>query len=420
MTARPALAVPASSTSDSSGLPTAGPTAPPRSELWVVLGSAAFGLALLQGWGAFYTLYPTKPKLFFALEFVLVTATVLLSPRRRIHRVFLPIPMLMFVAWWMASYAWSTFPAGFPKANLEDATIVVTVMFVGGMFDRRQVARVLVGAGLVAIGLVVVTLVIQPGSAYQAASAEVGAPGLRGGFIHKTGLATCALLTGAAVFCFEPRRWLRLISYPTIAVMIVLSRSSAGLATMVTLTAVGWMLSHRDRIVAVVGRGLKSLSILTAMAGLVAIAALLGVITSLVGKDLTFSGRDRVWTGVIEQIQRKPVTGWGGNNLYAMIQQEPVLSINRPLGYVAATSHNAVLELLLRLGVVGLILYLVVFVSAARRGFAMLRTDAAWGRFILMALVVVAMFAVSEVLTVLGVWFALTCLFGSPGLDRSP
>jgi O-antigen ligase len=390
-----------------------------RSDLWLVFGGAALGLALLEGWGAFYTLYPTKPKLFFAAEFVLVVATLLLSPRRRVHRVFLPIPTLMFVAWWMASYAWSTFPAGFPKANLEDATAVSTVLLIGGMLDRRQLARVLIGSGMVAIGLVFVTLAIQPGSAYQAASAEVGAPGLRGGFIHKTGLASCVLLTASAVFCFERRRWVRMLCFPIVAVIIVLSRSSAGLATMMTLVVVGWLLSSRDRIVAVVGRGLKSLSVLTAMACLVAIAGLLGLITNLVGKDLTFSGRDQVWTGVIEQIQRRPITGWGGTNLYTMIQQDPVLSIVRPLGYVAATSHNAALELMLRLGIVGLVLYLIVFVSTVRHGFKMLRTEPMWGQFILMAMVVVAMFAVSEVLTVLGVWFALTCLLGSPGLDRS-
>jgi exopolysaccharide production protein ExoQ len=386
-------------------------------ELWVLLGSAAFGLALLQGWGSFYTLYPLKPKLYAAMEVMLITATLLVSPRGRVQRVFLPIPMLMFVAWWMASYSWSSFPAGFPKANLEDGVTVVTVMLIGGMLDRRQLGRVLVLSGLAAIGLVFVALVIQPGSAYQAPSLEVGAPGLRGGFIHKTGLASCLLLVASAVSCFEPRRWVRLLCYPTVAVMIVLSKSSAGLATSLTLVVVAWLLNHRDEIVAAVGRGLKSLSILTAIAGVGAIAALLGVITNLVGKDLTFSGRDKVWVGAIEQIQRKPITGWGGNNLYAMIQRDPVLSINRPLGYVAVTSHNAALELMLRLGVVGLALYLIVYVSTVRSGFKLLTRDPPWGRFILMMMVVVTMFAVSEVLTVLGVWFALTCLVGS--LSRS-
>jgi exopolysaccharide production protein ExoQ len=319
----------------------------------------------------------------------------------------------MFIAWWTSSYTWTVFPAGFLKGNLEDITTVITVILIGGVLDRRQLSRVLVGAGLCAIALVFVALVVQPGSAYQAASPEVGAPGLRGAFTHKTPMVTCMLLAASAVFCFERRRWVRIACFPTVAVIVVLSRSSAGLATSMTLVGVGWLLNHRDAIVTRVGRGLKSLSILSALAALGAVTVLLGVITQLLGKDLTFSGRDAVWTGVIEQIQRKPITGWGGTNLYALIQLDPVRSILRPLGYVAATSHNAMLELMLRLGVVGLILYLVVFVSTVRNGFRLLHSDPPWGRFVLLTMVIVTMFAVSETLTVLGVWFALTCLLGS-------
>jgi exopolysaccharide production protein ExoQ len=383
---------------------------------WVLFGSLAFGLALLEDWGAFYNFYPTRPRVYFAVEVVLIGATLMLSPQRRVHRVFLPIPMLAFVAWWIASYAWTVFPAGFAKSNLADATTVATVIVIGGMLDRRQLSRVLLGAGLCAVGLIVAALVLLPSVAYQPASLEVGAPGLRGGFIHKTPMVACVLLFASAVFCFEHRQWLRVLCFPAVAVIVILSRSSAGLAIGMSLVGTGWLMNHGERIAATIGRGLKSLSLLSVAAGVGVIAALLGVITKLLGKDLTFSGRNQVWAGVVRQIQRKPLAGWGGTDMYALIQLEPVRSIIRPLGYVAATSHNGVLELMLRLGVVGLVLYLVVLVSTVRNGFRLLRTDPAWGRFILMMMVIVVMFAVSEVLTVLGVWFALTCLFGSKRL----
>lgn len=386
------------------------------SKLWMLFGSLAFGLALLQDWGAFYNFYPTKPRVYFAAEVALMTAALMLSPQRWVYRVFLPIPMLAFVGWWMASYMWAVFPAGFAKNNLADATTVATVIVIGGMLDRRQLSRVLLGAGLVAVGLIVAALVLQPSLAYQPASLDVGAPGLRGGFIHKTPMVACVLLFASAVFCFEHRHWLRVLCFPTVAVIVILSRSSAGLAIGMSLVGTGWLLNHGEQIAATIGRGLKSLSLLSVVAGVGVIGALLGVITKLFGKDLTFSGRNQVWVGVVRQIQRKPIIGWGGTDMYALIRLEPVRSIIRPLGYKAATSHNGVLELMLRLGVVGLVLYIVVFASAVRNGFRLLRTDPAWGRFILMTMVIVAMFAVSEVLTVLGVWFALTCLFCSKRL----
>ena len=79
------------------------------------------------------------------------------------------------------------------------------------------------------------------------------------------------------------------------------------------------------------------------------------VLFGLLGKDATLTGRTKIWSAVLRQINERPWTGWG----YAAIWDEtdrwgPLAWITHDAGFRADHSHNSWLEQWLSLGVPGL------------------------------------------------------------------
>jgi len=116
----------------------------------------------------------------------------------------------------------------------------------------------------------------------------------------------------------------------------------------------------------------------TGVTGAVLLAAFLlvasDVFFSILGKDATLTGRTKIWSAAMRQIQEKPWIGYG----YAAVWGDesgrgPFAWISKEAGFKAQHAHNAWLEQWLGMGILGL---------------------AAWGLFYLqtMALAIVAVF----------------------------
>ncbi len=91
------------------------------------------------------------------------------------------------------------------------------------------------------------------------------------------------------------------------------------------------------------------------------------VLFGLLGKDATLTGRTKIWSGVMRQINERPWEGWG----YAAVWDEtdkwgPLAWITKDAGFRAHHAHNSWLEQWLGIGIPGL---------------------AAWGAFFLQTLV---------------------------------
>jgi exopolysaccharide production protein ExoQ len=75
---------------------------------------------------------------------------------------------------------------------------------------------------------------------------------------------------------------------------------------------------------------------------------------SMLGKDTTLSGRDVLWAAVWDFIKERPLLGYGYGAFWRESGDEARL-IWASLGWYPPHAHNAVLELLLQFGVLGLI-----------------------------------------------------------------
>ncbi|MDO8361987.1 MAG: O-antigen ligase family protein, partial [Actinomycetota bacterium] len=277
------------------------------------------------------------------------------------------------------------------------------------LLGKDAFVRCLLRSGYIAIGLIFVALAVQPGLAYQNWGP---APGLRGAFVHKNTMAPCLLVIAAAVLCFHPDRRFRRGFVAFVAVLLFFGQTTTGLATLAVLVFLNMVLSSYLGVVARLGRAAGSLMVASTMVLGVVVAQSFNSIVRLSGKDLTFSSRTVIWEGVTTAIRQRPWLGYG-YGVWQNIWVDPILAINLHNGFLVAESHSAPLDLMLRLGIVGLVLYLVQVVSTARVGWRGLLRGDPLGRMALLVVAVIILVGFSESLTAFGIWPALLIVFGS-------
>ena len=282
---------------------------------------------------------------------------VLARPRRELLTRRMPLALLGFVVWAAASWLWS---ADRPGSQIVLLTFVsqVVVAWCCGSFLRLSTLRRLTTRVAKALCLLTVAFLLL---AYQISTrpAEDGAPGWHGPFSHKNGLGSFVVL---ALLCFwfdrETKRSHRLGWLALAAALLVGSQSSTALALL--LVSMGALLWNRQT-----GPGaplwqrIGWLAALLAVLGSVAIllTTRFSVITGLLGRGSSLSGRTNIWAVVTERIQEKPFFGWGFGGEWrpeSLVGQ----SMWREMRFHAYHAHSGYLDLLLQVGLVGLLLYL--------------------------------------------------------------
>ncbi len=86
------------------------------------------------------------------------------------------------------------------------------------------------------------------------------------------------------------------------------------------------------------------------------------VLLSLLGRDSSFTGRTDLWEAVMIAISRHPLLGYGYDAFWQGLKGESLqAAINA--GWLAPHSHNGYLELALGLGIPGLALFVLIYIS---------------------------------------------------------
>jgi len=97
------------------------------------------------------------------------------------------------------------------------------------------------------------------------------------------------------------------------------------------------------------------------------------LLTNLLGRNGTLTGRAQLWAISLSSIELKPVLGYGYSAFW-MVSEE-ALRINAMLRWTVPHAHNAYIDLALELGLIGLALYVTAFIIAMWRAVAYMRTD---------------------------------------------
>ncbi len=156
-----------------------------------------------------------------------------------------------------------------------------------------------------------------------------------------------------------------------------------------------------------------------AMVGLLAASAQLGRITDFFDRDITLSGRTELWALLGEEILHRPMLGWGWNAYWGgWFSPNHEIWVSAP--WLPPSSHNALLEYTLELGIVGTGIFLALVVRAIGRSTHFLRRTPRGGMFPLGMLTLTVLFSMTETgLARRGVdWTLFVAAVGYAATDR--
>jgi exopolysaccharide production protein ExoQ len=88
---------------------------------------------------------------------------------------------------------------------------------------------------------------------------------------------------------------------------------------------------------------------------------------TLLGKDVTLTGRTEIWSAVLDSVAKRPLLGYGYQAFWLGLQGESYRVI-LAVSWVLAQAQNGFLDVMLEMGVAGLTIVLLVFAFAFRDG----------------------------------------------------
>lgn len=324
-------------------------------------------------------------------------------------------PILALTAWSFLTISWSVLPDPTLRRNIALLGTIAVGVLAGLRFDSDELGTTMSYAAALAI---VTTFAFT--AAFPGLGLDVHGQ-LRGPFAHKNTLggfaAIAALIVGYTVvnnWASAPSRIRRrniLVVLGCIACLI-LSRSGTPLLAMglgVLACALTRQLIGSDGLTRSLTPAVLGLS-----AGFLAISAseLGSIVTELLGRDATFSGRTTIWQFVFSMIAERPALGYG-YGIFWLGEGAPAGVFWYWTKQIELHAHNGYLQLVLDVGFVGAALFacslLVLLARTAQLGTSGDRGTAGLvalllGFFIMTNVAETRLWQSNELLTTLYVW----------------
>lgn len=349
---------------------------------------------------------------FFVLFGAIGCAVPLIAPRDAVRHVFVSLPLMLLYTFLICSVAWVTGFMPYRAAFQQQVPMVAGAVFVSSILPFEKLVQALKAAFIVGILFSFFAVITDASARIHLLEDGTTFSGWRGSFEHKNGLVPFVVFAAVTFAFFERRRWLRIAVIASALLLTVGSQSATGLSCVIVVACAAWWLrSYLQQDLRLSG-SYVALSFFGAIALAIGITVALPWIVNLYGKDLTFTNRTDIWSASVGAIDDRPWIGYGWYGVWIERDAEPTISLNREIGFEAGHAHNAVLEMLLQGGFIGLTLYLVFFGSVAVAAWRALRTHPDIGRWVLLFLTAQVMVGISEVTLFYGWMFTLVLMRG--------
>jgi exopolysaccharide production protein ExoQ len=278
---------------------------------------------------------------------------------------------LMACSLLLLSALWSRDPTTTIRRGVVYLFVVVGAIGVAGNMDGDEFMDLLGTTCLLSAIASLVLLAVSPGSALM----PDGSRDLRGIFSHKNFLGevmAAGTLAGLhkmrAGHRNRARGILILIVFGGVA---LLAKSATSLLAIFAFYCV-------DGIITLCRKGGPSLLLgLFSIILLVPIAAIVAYdpdpLLEMIGKDPTLTGRTELWGYVINDIQMKPLLGWGYYAFWSL-DNPAAMEISDKVQWFVPEAHNGLLEMLLNAGVVGTAFFVFLLFRNISLGLRCLRT----------------------------------------------
>lgn len=336
----------------------------------LVLSGAIFPLLLSEPDGSLTDAARSQLRLLSlpAYSFSLLLVAVRPAPILRAAQRNVPLFVLILLP--LISILWSIGPS----ITLRRAIALVMSMAVAYVLATRFTPRrQVVVLGVVLGGATLLSIlagVVMPGLAFMP-----GEGALRGVFIHKNvlGWISCFTVAVGLAARTDPSRRMRrggLLLVLSGAAGVLLSTSATSLLAALTAAATFRVVPAITR-----RRGIERLAMVF---GLMVLTVLLigglalsyGAILEALGKDPTLTGRVQLWQSVDPEIARRPVLGFGYGAFWSE-GNATAWRIWEALGWQAPHAHNGYRDLMLGVGLVGLVLFVIVTARGLSQGLAL-------------------------------------------------
>jgi exopolysaccharide production protein ExoQ len=281
------------------------------------------------------------------------------------------------------SVAWSFHPDITLRRDINYLSTVLTAYYLAARYDIDEIAGILSCAiGITAVfslifgGVFPIDAIHQPLPWALTEGGDI-AGSWRGVFAHKNVLGhtmAIGIIVELYILIIGTKRWIwHALLLIGCLLLVVLSRSS----TAIVLTCYYFL---GGVLLIIAQRGKQYLSI--ALTILVVLASTFIVvywaepdfIWTLLGRDPTLTGRTVLWSYVLNFIWERPLLGWGYGAMW-LPKDQITLAISQAVGWQVPQAHNAFFEVMLEVGVIGLVLLLIFMGGSMWRGGRLLTTS---------------------------------------------
>jgi exopolysaccharide production protein ExoQ len=385
-----------------------------RTQPYLLLGDAFIVSAVVATFGV--TEVPTIGMLAIGAMGVAAAA---LAPRGAVRHVHVNLPLLLLMTWLVCTVAWTTNFTQTKTDILRMVPIVVGAALVGSLVPFERTVRTL---KLCIVGIVAFTflVVLVSAESRELVLPDGGVlPGWRGPFEHKNGIGPFVAFGVATFATFERRTAHRLVPIAAMVLLAVGAQSATAVTVLVAILGAWIWLERYRRQTERMSGSFVAVSVIAGAVLLVGLIVLLPAIVGLYGKDLTFTGRTDIWSASIATIKERPLAGYGLGGVWFDPSIEPTPTLRHRIGFDAGHAHNAVIELVLQAGLVGLALYGALLASVGGTAWRALRDRPRLAQWVLLMIVAQIVVGVSEV-TLFHGWIFLLALAPSVMARRDP
>lgn len=307
------------------------------------------------------------------LPLLMALGTILLAPKSVLMQLPVSISVLAIIGICTASIAWSIDTG--PTSLILRGWIpgVVATAIVAGLLPQREFMQTMLWLVRIAIVVTFMALLAVPETrVHLDPDPNVPPyPGWHGFFPHKNIMTPFLCVGVATVMLFDENPTFKWGTLGLIGVLMVGSTSATGLsAGFLVAIGVAWLRIYQNsqREDLRTSTVFFAASVLGFLAAAIGVVASLATITSAYGKDLTFSGRTFIWEASITAIAERPILGHGVGALFFFedVSRETD-RFWREVGFKNSHAHNGPLDLMLQIGVVGMVIYAVLWFGVLRK-----------------------------------------------------
>ena len=332
---------------------------------------AGDGVRYLVGWYGYAALAATAV--------IAAVVFIIKNPDKSVLRRF-PLPLALLLIWMALSALWSNYQlVSLGAFGVQLATTIVAVFF-AIQFDWRQLLNVFANTiRLILLLSLIIELIAAatgpikppfanfegdtpPAPAYWWVQGNLFQSERIQGFVGNANLIAFIAVLGLAIFFVEylvgaKKQTLAIASMVAAASFIALAKSASMLVALVIVVVAAIIAMIAEGKPRPVRHKIYRATLWSSLFGLFLVAVYWVEITDLLGKSPDASGRFFIWQSVWALVQERWLLGWGwiSHWIPGVAPYEGLIVIENVPHFHA---HNALLDVWLQLGVVGLLVFL--------------------------------------------------------------